>query len=64
MSGRFHMELTELSEDSILKSLFNAKKDPIEVSKNAVEYPPLRQQRSTNVIMPWYNLKLLVILYA
>ena len=40
---RFQMELIELSEDSILKSLFNAKKDPIEVWKNAVEYPRLRQ---------------------
>jgi len=40
---RFQMELIELSEDSILKSLFNAKKDPIEISKNAVEYPRLRQ---------------------
>ena len=40
---RFQMELIELSEDSILKSLFNAKKDPIEMWKNAVEYPRLRQ---------------------
>jgi len=40
---RFQMELIELSEDGILKSLFNAKKDPIEISKNAVEYPRLRQ---------------------
>jgi len=40
---RFQMELIELSEDSILKSLFNAKKDLIEVWKNAVEYPPLHQ---------------------
>ena len=40
---RFRMELIELSEDSILKSLFNAKKDPIEIWKNAVEYPRLRQ---------------------
>jgi len=34
---RFQMELIELSQDNILKSLFNAKKDPIEVWKNAVE---------------------------
>jgi len=27
---RFQIELIELSEDSILKSLFNVKKDPIE----------------------------------
>ena len=40
---RFQMELIELSEDSILKSLFNAKKDPIEMWKNAVEYPRMRQ---------------------
>ena len=40
---RFQMELIELSEDSILKSLFNAKKDPIEIWKSAVEYPRLHQ---------------------
>ena len=40
---RFQMEFIKLSEDSILKSLFNAKKDPIEIWKNAVEYPRLRQ---------------------
>ena len=40
---RFQMELIELSEESILKSLFNAKKDPIEMWKNAVEYPRLCQ---------------------
>ena len=40
---RFQIELIGLSEDSILKSLFNAKKDPIEIRKNAVEYPRLRQ---------------------
>jgi Holliday junction resolvase RusA-like endonuclease len=38
------MELTELSEDNIVKSLFDAKKDPIEIWKNAIEYPRLRQQ--------------------
>ena len=43
MPDRFQMELIKLSEDSILKSLFNAKKDPIEVWKSAVEYPHLRQ---------------------
>ena len=40
---RFQMKLIELSGDSILKSLFNAKKDPIEIWKNPVEYPGLRQ---------------------
>jgi len=40
---RFQMELLELSEDSILKSLFNAKKDPSEAWINAVEYPRLHQ---------------------
>ena len=42
VSDRFQMGLTKLSEDSILKYLFNAKKDPIEIWKNAVEYPRLR----------------------
>ena len=40
---RFQMKLIELSGDSILKSLFNAKKDPIAIWKDAVEYPGLRQ---------------------
>ena len=40
---RFRMKLIELSETSILKSLFNAK-DPIEICRNAVEYLRLRQQ--------------------
>ena len=43
MPDRFQMELIELSEDSILKSLFNAMKDPIEIWKSAVEYPRLHQ---------------------
>jgi len=67
---RFQMELIELSEDSILKSLFNAKKDLIEVWKNAVEYPPLHQHAwqmlsmitfvecADAVIMLWYNIPL------
>jgi hypothetical protein len=38
-----HMELIELSVDDILNTLFDAKKDPIEIWKNAVEYPRLRQ---------------------
>lgn len=37
------MELIELSEDDILKSLFDAKKDPIEIWKTAIECPRLRQ---------------------
>ena len=37
------MELIKLSEDNILKSLFDTKKDPIEIWKNAIEYPRLRQ---------------------
>ncbi|XP_026475835.1 general transcription factor II-I repeat domain-containing protein 2B-like [Ctenocephalides felis] len=37
------MELIDLGEDSIIKSLFNSKKDPIEIWKNAVEYPRLRE---------------------
>ncbi|XP_065658059.1 general transcription factor II-I repeat domain-containing protein 2-like [Hydra vulgaris] len=37
------MELIELSEDSILKFLFENKKDPLEIWKTAVEYPKLRQ---------------------
>lgn len=37
------MELFELGEDSILKSLFDSKRDPIEIWKNAVEYPCLRE---------------------
>ncbi|XP_055381656.1 general transcription factor II-I repeat domain-containing protein 2-like [Condylostylus longicornis] len=37
------MELIELSEDQIFKSLFNDKKNPIEIWKNAVDYPKLRE---------------------
>jgi hypothetical protein len=37
------MELIEVSVDDILNTLFDAKKDPIEIWKNAVEYPRLRQ---------------------
>ncbi|XP_026475439.1 general transcription factor II-I repeat domain-containing protein 2B-like, partial [Ctenocephalides felis] len=37
------MELIDLGEDSIIKSLFNSKKDPIKIWKNAVEYPRLRE---------------------
>ena len=36
------MELIELSEDNILKYLFNSKNDPIEIWKNAIDYPRLR----------------------
>ncbi|XP_023226735.1 general transcription factor II-I repeat domain-containing protein 2B-like [Centruroides sculpturatus] len=41
--AELQMELIDLGEDSIIKSLFNAKKDPIEIWKNAVEYPCLRE---------------------
>ena len=36
------MELIELSEDNIMKSLFNSKNDPLEIWKNAIDYPRLR----------------------
>jgi hypothetical protein len=36
-------EFIDLSVDDILNTLFDAKKDPIEIWKNAVEYPRLRQ---------------------
>ena len=36
------MKLFELGEDNILKSLFDAKKDPIEIWNYAVEYSCLR----------------------
>ena len=36
------MELMELSEDSIMKYLFNSKNDPHEIWKNAIDYPRLR----------------------
>jgi hypothetical protein len=37
------MELIEFSEDNIVKPLFDAKKDPIEIWKNEIEYSRLRQ---------------------
>ncbi|XP_055374498.1 general transcription factor II-I repeat domain-containing protein 2B-like [Condylostylus longicornis] len=37
------MELIELSEDQIFKSLFNDKKNPTEIWKIAVDYPKLRE---------------------
>ena len=36
------MELIELSEDNIMKSLFNCKNDPLKIWKNAIDYPRLR----------------------
>ena len=36
------MELIELSEDSIMKCLFNSKNDQLEIWKNAIDYPRLR----------------------
>ena len=53
---RFQMELIELSEDSVLKSLFNAKKDPIEIWSYRISMPA--SACSTNVFMIWYNLPL------
>ena len=32
------MEIIELSEDNIMKSLFNFKNDPLEIWKNAIDY--------------------------
>ena len=37
------MELIELSEEHILKSLFNNREDPIDIWRKAVEYPRLRE---------------------
>ena len=37
------MEFIELSEDNVNKNLFDSKKDPPEIWKNAIEYPRLRQ---------------------
>lgn len=42
-SEELQMELIEMSEDNILKSLFDNREDPIEIWKNAVEYPRLRE---------------------
>ena len=36
------MELTELSEENIMKYLFNSKNDPLEIWKHAIGYPRLR----------------------
>ena len=33
------MELIELSKDNILKYLFNSKNGPLEILKNAIDYP-------------------------
>ena len=37
-------KLIELSEDKIMKSLFNSKNDPLEIWKNAIDYPRLRHR--------------------
>lgn len=37
------MELIEMSEDNILKSLFDKRENPIAIWKKAVEYPHLRE---------------------
>ena len=36
------IELIEISEDNIMKYLFNSKNDPHEIWKNAIDYPRLR----------------------
>ena len=35
------IELIELLEDNIMKYLFNSKNDPLEIWKNAIDYPRL-----------------------
>ena len=40
--NNMNMELIELSEDNIMKYLFNSKNDPLEIWKNAIDYPRLR----------------------
>ena len=40
--ANLQMELIELLEDNITKSLFNSKNDPLEIWKNAIECPCLR----------------------
>ena len=48
------MELIELLEDNIVKSLFNSKNDPLEIRKNAIDYPCLRHhaQKMLSVFPP------------
>lgn len=41
--SELQMELFELCEDTILKNKFDSQKDTIEIWKNAIEYPRLRQ---------------------
>ena len=41
-SANLKMKLIELSEDNIIKSLFNSKNDLLEIWKNAIDYPRLR----------------------
>ena len=38
------IELIKLSEDNIMKCLFNSKNDPLEIWKNVIDYPRLRHQ--------------------
>ena len=40
--ANLQMELIELSEDNIMKSLFNSKNDPLKIWKNTTDYPRLR----------------------
>ena len=56
--AELQMELFELGEDNILKSLFDAKKDPLKIWKNAIEYPCLR------IYMLWKYLLLRVNIFS
>ena len=51
------MELIELSEDNIMKYLFNSKNDPLKIWKNAIDYPRLLSRSWTNVARPCFLLK-------
>ena len=41
-AANLKMKLIELSEDNIMKYVFNSKNDPHEIWKNAIDYPRLR----------------------
>ena len=45
------MDLIELSEDNIMKYLFNSKNGPLEVWKNAIDYPRLRHHAQKNAFL-------------
>ncbi|XP_066963246.1 general transcription factor II-I repeat domain-containing protein 2B-like [Macrobrachium rosenbergii] len=44
------MELIEMSEDNILKSLFDKRVNPVEIWKNAIECPRLREHARRRLI--------------